>query len=144
MAEDPDKQELGVFRDCVRKHNSVEFDKLARKVTYHLQRLDSSGIFGDDFGFKSIWDEYCHYNQKGPVDMLEDAFDSVVDPIIQEITNKVPEHQLRILSLETHLSPTFDLSEESMGSIDLYAIERTIRSLLVQQATDREMAKFYS
>jgi fructosamine-3-kinase len=44
------------------------FAALARKVIYRLQRLDASGICGDDHQHKTLWDEFCHEVQWGPSD----------------------------------------------------------------------------
>jgi hypothetical protein len=42
----------------------AEFEALTRRVIYRLQRSKASGIFGD-YGYKTLWGEYCHEVQKG-------------------------------------------------------------------------------
>ena len=62
--------------------SDTRIQALTRKVIHGLQRMPASGIFGDDYRFRSVWDEYCREVQEGPHPMLEAAFDQTVDPMI--------------------------------------------------------------
>jgi hypothetical protein len=42
------------------------FAALARKAVHQMQRIDASGIFGDDYRHKTLWNEFCHVIQTGP------------------------------------------------------------------------------
>jgi hypothetical protein len=66
---------------------------------HRLQRIPASGIYGDDFGHRTLWDEYCHEIKEGPFDMLEFAWDSTVNPIVDEIVNVVPRHEAMLLTI---------------------------------------------
>lgn len=51
--------------DAVHSHARVEIRSLARRAKYRLQRLEATDIYGGDYKFKSLWDEFCHEAQEG-------------------------------------------------------------------------------
>ena len=62
-------------RKSVSTYAASRFQVYARKVIYRLQRIEASGIFGDDFNHKTGWDEYCYEVQNGPHTLFEQAWD---------------------------------------------------------------------
>ena len=55
----------------VRSYARIEFAALTRKIIHRMQRVEASGIFGDDYIFKTLWDEYCHRFRRDRTIFLE-------------------------------------------------------------------------
>ncbi|WBY17301.1 hypothetical protein PF049_03855 [Erythrobacteraceae bacterium WH01K] len=72
---------------------------LARKVIHAMKRMPATGIFGDDYPFKSVWDEYCREVQEGPNPMLEAAFDQTVDPMIAWQVDQLDHSERHLLEI---------------------------------------------
>lgn len=75
------------------------FAALARKTVFQLQRIKASGIYGDDFRHKTLWDEYCHEVQKGPYELLDDAWEMTLGRILEEVVTAVPRHEAVLLTI---------------------------------------------
>lgn len=106
-------------------------EALARKVLHALQRMPASGIFGDDYRFKSVWDEYCREVQEGPHPMLEAAFDQTVDPMIAWRIVQLDQSERQLLEIA--------LSEDAgePGNIAV-AVRKSLQGI----AIDRDLSKF--
>ena len=104
---------------------------LARKVIHAMQRMPASGILGDDYRFKTVWDEYCHEAQEGPHPMLEAAFDQTVDPMIAWQVDQLDQSERQLL--EIALADNAD----DPGDIAL-----SVRKSLQGIAIDRDSSKF--
>jgi hypothetical protein len=76
----------------------AEFEVLTRKVIYRLQRFGASGIF-EQYGYKTLWDEYCHGVQQGPHDLLQWAWDADITPFLEDVVERVPSHVAVLLSI---------------------------------------------
>jgi hypothetical protein len=46
--------------EAVLVYAQIEFEGLSRRVIHRLQRINAAGIYGDDYAYKSLWDEWCH------------------------------------------------------------------------------------
>jgi len=92
MATEDRHADLEAIYKAVGAYGQAEFERLARRVIHHLQRMPASGIFGDDFHYRSIWDEWCHEVQEGPHELLEHAMDDTILPLINKILESVPAH----------------------------------------------------
>jgi hypothetical protein len=124
-------------------YGDERFSALARKVRHSLQRMPASGIYGDEYGYRTLWDEYCHEIQLGPHTQLEWAWDSVIDPAILDIVEKMPVQERRLLSLaayEREGEPDVD-TDEFPGRVDTLcdAVVRKLKEL----ASDRNMNRFW-
>ena len=75
-------------------HNAVRrgpLRRLMRTTIWHLRRISASGIWGDDYAYRTLWDEVCHEVQEGPFDMpaadflptLSTAFDMTIRPFVE-------------------------------------------------------------
>ena len=104
---------------------------LTRKVIRGLQRMPASGIFGDDYRFKSVWDEYCREVREGPNPMLEAAFDQTVDPMITWQVDQLDHTERDLLEIALAESP------EESGNI-----AAAVRKTLQRIAIDRDLSKF--
>jgi hypothetical protein len=85
------------------------FAVLARKVVYRLQRLDASGIYGDDYQHKTLWDEFCHEVQCGPYDdQIVDAWAMTIRPFLEAVITPLSENEKMVLFLATDEADEFD------------------------------------
>ena len=125
---------------AVRKYARTEIQALTRKVIFRLQRISASSIFGDEYAYKSLWDEYCHEVQQGPHDELSYAWDQTLEPIIKEIVDRVPKHSAVLLSQFYAL----DLDEEDnnlAGAIWPDGLRLVLHRRLSEQAGLRNLER---
>ncbi|NJM49704.1 MAG: hypothetical protein HC843_01410 [Sphingomonadales bacterium] len=85
--------EMRVFR-----WRLYEIERYAKSFRHVLERFPASGIYGDDYGLRSLWDEFCFEAQEGPVSELEYAWDHTLDGFVQAIVERIPAHHQELLS----------------------------------------------
>ncbi len=129
---------------AVRAYARAEFQALTRKAVYRLQRISSSGIFGCDYAYKSLWDEYCHEVQNGPHEILGYAWDQILDPIIEGIIECVPRHSAALLSQYSAL--VLDEAEDSnlAGAVWPDGMRLVLRRRLSEHAGLRNLERLQS
>ena len=139
MQEDEWQTVLSVTHSAVLDFGTMEFEALVRKAVHCMQRISASGIFGDDYLYKSLWDEYCHEVQEGPHDHLEWAFEQTLDPLLDGIVEKLPRHIAALLSI----AAVWDLDEEDsaniVGAVWLDGIKTVLLSGLSEKAGHRNL-----
>jgi hypothetical protein len=113
------------------RFSDARIQALARKVIHSLQRMPASGIFGDDYRFKSVWDEVCREVQEGPHPMLEAAFEQTIDPMIAWQIDQLDhsERQLLEIALAEHADEPGDI---------VMAVRKSLQGI----AIDRDLGKF--
>lgn len=113
------------------RFSDTRIQALARKVIHGLQRMPASGIFGNDYRFKSVWDEYCREVQEGQHPTLEAAFNQAVDPMIGWQVDQLDHSERHLLEIA--------LSEEAdePGNIAV-AVRKSLQGI----AIDRDLGKF--
>ena len=120
----------------------IEIDGLKRRVIHRLQRIDASGIYGDDYAYKSLWDEYCHEVQEGPHDQLESAWKMTIEPLLDDVVERIPRHAAVLLSIFA----TWELGEEDdpdcVGSVWSDGLKRLLQGRLAEQAGTRNLHRF--
>ncbi|VVT00754.1 hypothetical protein [Erythrobacter sp. EC-HK427] len=119
------------LRKAAWRFSDSRIQALARKVITAMQRMPASGIFGDDYRFKSVWDEYCREVQEGPHPMLEAAFDQTVDPMIAWQVDRLEQSERQLLEMA--------LAE---GAKEWGDIAMAVRKSLQGIAIDRDLSKF--
>ena len=85
--------------EAVLAYARIELEGLTRRVIYRLQRINASGIYGNDYAYKSLWDEWCHEVQEGPVDLLDYAWTQTLCPILDDVIDRLPHHVAVLLSV---------------------------------------------
>jgi hypothetical protein len=112
---------------------------LARKVIYRLQRLSASGIFGDDYRFKTMWDEFCQNVQSGSYDdSIDDAFDDILCDLTGDVIKGMPQSELNLLALSAP-----DFAPEMHGGFgDPDYVRKEITRAVSQIAGGRNMERF--
>ncbi len=136
MATDEDRlADLEAIHKAVLTYGQVEFEALARRVIHHLQRMPASGIFGDDFRYRSIWDEWCHEVQEGPHELLEHAWDDAILPIINATLESIPAHVETLLVI----SATGRAPRGRGASVQEGHLQDALRRELEQMAINRDI-----
>lgn len=127
----------------------VEIGILARKVIYRLQRFPASGIYGDDYRYKSLWDEYCHEVQEGPDDMPgpmdtspADAWQQTISPFIDDVVDNVPQHSAVLLSIAAAWELDDEVHEQLVGAIDPDGIRKLVQDRIDERAGERSLQRF--
>lgn len=138
----PNEHELRVCeatQAAVRKYARTEIQALTRKVIFRLQRIPASGIFGDEYAYKSLWDEYCYEMQQGPHEILDYAWDQTLEQILGGIVDSVPKCSAVLLSIYA----AWDLDEEDdpalIGTVWPDGMKQVIKNQLSKQASDRSL-----
>jgi len=132
------------LRRAVREYAESRFESFARSTIYWLQRLDASNIFDEDYPFKTVWDEYCHYRQMkdhhGDHPLLDWAFDKTVDPTVRGVMSdsKPPPGELQLL----HMAASGPW--EWYDGIDEDEIVREVRRAMDEKARARSLDRFYA
>lgn len=73
------------------------YARLARKVVHAMQRCGATGIFGDDNGCRTLWDDYCHERHHGPHDALEAGWDQTITPYIDHALASLSRHERNLI-----------------------------------------------
>jgi len=127
---------------AVDKFGETELEVLSRKVVYRLQRVDASGIYGDDFNYKTLWDEYCHEIQQGPCDLLDSAWNQTLESILDDVIKRVPRHMAELLSIFAQWELESRCDELNLGTVWPDGIRDVLRVRLYQSAAARNLERF--
>lgn len=127
-------------------HNAIlefaneRYSALARRAVFQLQRIKASGVYGDDYRHKTLWDEYCHEVQEGPYDLLDNAWDRTLTPALSAIVDAIPRYEAALLTI----GAIWDLDEEyeSAPGIMPDLIRRNLEQMVSKLAGARDMSRF--
>lgn len=120
--------------DAVRAFARVEIAALARRSIYRLRRVKASGIYGDDLGHKSLWDEWSFEVNNGPHDLLDDAWSATLTPILSKIVEEIPSHVARLISVYAIWELDEREGSSEIGMIWLDGIFELLRVQLSKEA----------
>ena len=127
---------------AVRTYARVEFEVLTRRVIFRLQRFRASGIFGDDYAYKTLWDEYCHEVQQGPHDLLQGVWEGTMSPFLDDVIERLPSHVAVLLSIFA----VWELEEHDeaciVGAVWPDGIRSVLRSEVAALAGKRSLDRF--
>lgn len=140
--------DFGDCRSCstqraVQRFALASFDALARKIADQIQEIDASGIYGDDYQHKTLWDEYCHMIQGGFSELLDDAWEATVIPFLTAAVENIPDHEavlLTICSGSDFGGTDFGRSIDITADLDL--MQRRLETALRTMAAARDMSGF--
>jgi hypothetical protein len=113
---------------------------LTRRAVHQLQRIKPSGVYGDDYRHKTLWDEYCHEVQEGPYDLLDDAWDRTLRPVLRTIVDAIPRHEAALLTI----GAIWELDEGDEPALGIFPdlIQRNLQQMLSKIAGARDMSRF--
>jgi hypothetical protein len=142
-----EQEEAPYCLDCpthkaVRNYSKARFATLARGAMVELEQIEATGIFGDDYKHRTVWDEYCHEIQAGPHGPLKFAFDTTVVPTVQAIVEAIdnPEAILLTIGARWHLDEDQGTDREFVATPD--QIRRNLEDAIETLAMSRDMSEF--
>lgn len=127
---------------AVRVFARIEIEALSRRVIHRLQRRHLTGIFGDDYIYKTLWDEYCHEVQEGPHDALESAWELTIGQIVDHVIENIPHHVAVLLSIFAAWELCDADEPEFVGSIWPDGLKRVLLGQLAEDAGARNLHRF--
>lgn len=132
---------LETVYEAVRDYARPEMDGLVRKLMYRLQRFPASGIYGNDYIFKTQWDEYCHEIQERLFGYSVDfAWDHTIAALIDDLIEHIPRRAAVLLS--TFAAWELDEDEKLLGSFWPDGIGRVLKTGLNEVAGARNLLRF--
>jgi hypothetical protein len=142
--------EIPELKDCraCSTHKAVlqfaekAYEGLARKVVYGLQQIDSTGIYGGDYRYKTLWDEYCHEVQNGPHGLLEVAWEHTFYSILDSIAETIPPHEGALLTISAAWELDKDDIEMTSVCVASDLIRENLKRVVDRIAGRREMWRF--
>lgn len=111
--------------------------RAARRLVHRLQRIFASGIYGDDYRYRSLWDEFCHEQQNGPY-FDEDVWDETLEGLLQAEVERLTPGEFEIVWLAS-VPEVEDLKTAPRVQAD---IRRELRSALAALASKRGLERF--
>jgi hypothetical protein len=127
---------------AIRNYSKTRFAAFAREAAVQLEQIEATGIFGDGYRHRTLWDEYCHEIQEGQHDPLKFAFDTTVVPIVQAIVEAIdnPEAILLTIGARWHLDEDQGADREVVATPD--QIRRNLEDAIETLAMSRDMSEF--
>ena len=146
MSDDPDVD------DCwrcptlvaVSRFADESYTALARRGIHQLQSISATGIYGTDYGHRTVWDEFCHEVQNGPYELLEDAWQGTLDPILDGLVGGIATHEAVLLTI----AAAWELEDGDpyFGTKEIPVAPNLIRQMLdralASQADERDLEQF--
>lgn len=126
---------------------AVRFDALVRTIIWQMRRVAASGIWGDDYAYRTLWDEICHEVQEGPFDTptvdgmatLSTAFEMTIRPFVDTLLEKLPREEAVLLTLYAIEDCDEDEQAALAGAIFLDAMAERVIELLRDAAAGRDL-----
>lgn len=111
--------------------------RAARRIVHRLQRISATGIYGDDYSFRSLWDEFCHDQQNGP-DFDQDVWDDTLDALLRAELERLTRGEFEVVWLAS-LPDVADLKTAPRVQSDVLS---EIRGALQGVAATRNLERF--
>lgn len=129
---------------AVSRYAHARFALHARRVIHRLQRIRATGVYGDDYRHRTLWDEYCHEIQNGPYELLEEDWGKTVSPIMFSVAQSVPDHEARLLSLAASWESDDEMVLAGNGDIAISRdlIAKAIEQQVRDEAAARDLSRF--
>ncbi|MBW9088160.1 hypothetical protein JNB91_09925 [Rhizobium wenxiniae] len=111
--------------------------RAARRLVHRLQRISASGIYGGDYRYRSLWDEFCHEQQNGPY-FDEDVWGETLEGLLQAEVERLTPGEFEIVWLAS-LPEVEDLKTAPRVQAD---VRRELRTALEALASTRDLERF--
>jgi hypothetical protein len=121
--------------DAVCEFARAELLALTRRAVHRLKRTKASGIYGEDYRYRSLWKEYCHEVQEGPYEALQSAWDDTLDTMLRELIQSAPKPTAMLLSILA-ASELEEQDDEAtiVGTVWLDGIVQLLKDRLAEEA----------
>jgi hypothetical protein len=123
---------------AVRGVGRQRLDALARKIVFVLQRSKASNIYGDDYNFNTLWDEYCLEIHQGPTPIVSAMWDMTLEPYLARLADNLSADEGLLLSVAAAWE-FCDYHPDNNPGYDPALIRRGIRSRLDEIADRRSL-----
>lgn len=111
--------------------------RAVRRLIYRLQRISASGIYGDEYCYRSLWDECCHKQQNGPY-FDEDVWDKTLEGLLLVEVERLTPGEFEVVWLAS-LPDIEDLKTAPRNHADVC---QEFRSALAMLASGRSLERF--
>lgn len=111
--------------------------RAARRLVHRLQRISGSGIYGSDYRYRSLWDEFCHEQQNGPY-FDEDVWGETLEGLLEAEVGRLTPSEFEILWLAS-LPEVEDLKNAPRSQTE---VRRLLRAALEAFASTRDLERF--
>lgn len=124
---------------------ATEMEKLVQATISTLRGMDAIGMFGD-IAARHFWDEYCWQLQEGPYEdddigfgSTSRNFEEVLDVLITEALDELPQHTLLFLSIYTRNDLDAESESDSIGGISRDDIASAVLERVTEAASRRNL-----
>ena len=138
MTDDEWLEYLEDAHKAVQRYGEVEFQGLVRRVIYRLQRFPASGFYGDDFSYKTLWDEWCHEVQN-PNSLLEGMWDLTLFTFLGDVVDRVPQHARALLSEYARCELSMESGQDPMNFPDAESLMDLLQHRVSAVAANRDL-----
>ncbi len=111
--------------------------RAARRLARRLQRISASGIYGADYHYRSLWDEFCHEQQNGPY-FEEGTWNETLSGLIQTEVERLTPGEFEVVWLAS-VPDVEDLKSAPRIQSDVL---RELRAALEVLASTRNLERF--
>ncbi|MBS7537329.1 hypothetical protein [Ancylobacter lacus] len=151
----PEDAILEATRHAALQFAALRFGQLTSRLIWRLRRIPATGIFGDDYTCRTLWDEICVEVQDGPFDDglfgdpdetelpgVSSASDSTIAPFLRTSIDALPPQEAVLLTLWA--IDDWDQREqaETAGTVNIDAMMTMLRTLLSREASAVDLWKF--
>ncbi|MBW9070622.1 hypothetical protein [Agrobacterium pusense] len=110
--------------------------RAARRLVHRLQRISVSGIYGEVYRYRSLWDEFCHEQQNGPY--FDDVWDETLEGLLQAEVERLTPGEFEIVWLAS-VPEVEDLKTAPRVQAD---VRQELRTVLEALASTRDLERF--
>lgn len=151
----PEDAILEATRHAALQFAALRFGQLTSRLIWRLRRIPATGIFGDDYTCRTLWDEICVEVQDGPFDdglfgdederglpNVSSAFDSTIAPFLRAAVEALPRQEAVLLTLWAIDDWDEREQAEAAGTVNIDAMMTTLCTLLSREASAVDLWKF--
>lgn len=127
-------------QNAVRNFATTELKSLTRRAIYRLQRIPATGIYGDDYRFKTVWDEYCHESQSGP--FAEDSWDDLLSQTFEHLVDQMHHETAVLLTILAIEATDEEYGATIIGAVNKDHIVAMLHRSVAEAAGARDLERF--
>lgn len=147
---DDDTRIRNACYEAVLRFGAARLEKLGEKVIWHMRRAPASGIWGDDYGYRTLWDEYCHDVQEGPFDeafmeglpSVSSAFDMSALAYIEQQVDALDREEAILLTFRAVESLDDPDTADMAGSMCREGLISAILAFVREEAGNADLWRF--
>ncbi|WP_296699110.1 hypothetical protein [Thiocapsa sp. UBA6158] len=151
----PEDAILEASRHAALQFAALRFGQLTSRLIWRLRRIPATGIVGDDYTCRTLWDEICVEVQDGPFDDglfgdadetglpdVPTAFDRTIAPFLRAAIEALPQKEAVLLTLWAIDDWDEREQAETVGTINIDAMMTMLRTMLSREASAVDLWKF--